>query len=242
MKYPLLLATLAFAQADLERVYHFSNTSSPQSLNEIATVVRSMTDLRTVQVDATAQTLTFSGSPEQGALADWLMIHLDKRTSAIPSPPIFQAHFDQDPAVKMFYLRHTPTAQTLQELATVIRTLVQAPRVFVYHGESALVTRGTPDQVKLAEWLVEQLDRSAPPSAAEFRLSVTTPTVQGAADDAVRILPVPQASTVQQLQQIATQIRSQTKIRHLLTYSGLRVIGVRGTTAQLQQAQQIISQ
>ena len=52
MKYSLLLATLAFAQADLERVYHFSNTSSPQSLNEIATIVRSMTDVPQLLVDS----------------------------------------------------------------------------------------------------------------------------------------------------------------------------------------------
>ncbi len=235
MKYSLLLATLAFAQADLERVYHFSNTSSPQSLNEIATIVRSMTDVPQLLVDADKKTLAYSGSQAQGALADWLMINLDKRTSALPSPPVFQAQFDQDPAVKMFYLHHTATAQTLQELATVVRALTQVPRVFVYHAESALVTRGTPGQVQLAEWLVEQLDRGSVPSATEF-------PIPGATDDLVRILPVPQASTVQQLQQIAASIRRQAKIRHLLTYNGSRVIAVRGTAAQLQQAQQIISQ
>lgn len=233
MRTSLLCVTLAFAQADLERVFHFTNTRSPQSLQEIATVVRSMTELRDLKVDAGQKTLTFSGSQAQGALADWILIHLDKRTANLPSPPRFEAQFDQDRAVKIFYLRHTHTPQTLQELATAIRTVVTIPRLFVYQGESAIVVRGTPDQVMLAEWMVEQLDGTARPTATAFRWS--------GSDDLVRLFQVPWAATPQRLQEIAVKFRRDASIRLLMTYNPSKVIAARGSAAQLAQAEQIVS-
>jgi hypothetical protein len=115
----------------------------------------------------------------------------------------------------------------------VIRTVAMIPRLFVYQGETAIIARGTPDQVMLAEWLVEQLDRTGAPTDTEFRMP--------RADDAVRLFHVSKAVSQQQLQEVAFKVRTGAGIRSLLTYSPSKVIAARGTNAQLEHAARLIA-
>jgi general secretion pathway protein D len=68
----------------------------------------------------------------------------------------------EDSVVKVFYLTNLTTPQELQEISTVIRTVCDLKKVFNYSSLSALVVRGSPDQVLLAEKLVNDLDKPKP--------------------------------------------------------------------------------
>lgn len=65
----------------------------------------------------------------------------------------------QDMVVKTFYIKNITTPQELQEIATALRTLTDIRRVLTYNAHSALMVRGTVDQVALAEKVVADLDK-----------------------------------------------------------------------------------
>jgi len=232
--FPALLAALAFAQDDLERVFHFNHVATAQSLNEIATLVRVITDLPTLMADAEAHTIAFRGTPAQGALADWLMTGIDRRAD-FKSPRRFDAQVDKpdgENVVKMFYLQHTHGGQEIQDLATVVRSISEVRRLFTYNQEPLITVRTTASQSELVDWLVVQLDQ-AKPIEVEYRVS-------GDDDEVVRIFPLSMAQTPQQLHALATQVRTETKVRRLFTYTTRRVIAIRGTKAQLAQARELL--
>lgn len=65
----------------------------------------------------------------------------------------------EDSVVRVFYLTNLTTPQELQEISTVIRTVADLKKVFTYSSLSALVVRGSPDQILLAQKLVSDLDK-----------------------------------------------------------------------------------
>ncbi len=65
----------------------------------------------------------------------------------------------EDNAVQVFYLTNLTTPQELQEISTVIRTVADVKKVFTYSSMNAIIARGTPDQILLAEKLVNDLDK-----------------------------------------------------------------------------------
>ncbi len=65
----------------------------------------------------------------------------------------------EEQVLRVFYLSNITTAQELQELVSNIRTMTEIKRIFPYNSQSAIVVRGTADQVALAEKLVADLDK-----------------------------------------------------------------------------------
>jgi general secretion pathway protein D len=65
----------------------------------------------------------------------------------------------EDNAVQVFYLSNLTTPQELQEISTVLRTVADIKKVFTYGSMNAIIARGTPDQILLAEKLVNDLDK-----------------------------------------------------------------------------------
>jgi general secretion pathway protein D len=65
----------------------------------------------------------------------------------------------EDNVVKVFYLTNLTTPQELSEITTTLRTVTNIQRIFQYNSQNALIIRGTPDQVVLAEKLINDLDK-----------------------------------------------------------------------------------
>ncbi len=61
--------------------------------------------------------------------------------------------------VRVFYLTNLTTPQELQEISSAVRTICVINKVFLYNSMNALIVRGTPDQVLLAQKLVNDLDK-----------------------------------------------------------------------------------
>lgn len=56
----------------------------------------------------------------------------------------------------------------------------------------------------------------------------------------IRVFYLPPATSVQDLQQIATKIRTAANIRKVFTYNQPRALALRGTIDQISQAEQIL--
>jgi general secretion pathway protein D len=65
----------------------------------------------------------------------------------------------EDSVVQVFYLTNLTTPQELQEIATTLRTVANIRKVFTYNSLNALIIRGSPDEVLLAQKLVSDLDK-----------------------------------------------------------------------------------
>jgi general secretion pathway protein D len=61
--------------------------------------------------------------------------------------------------VKVFYLSNVTSPQEMQELLTVLRTVVDVQKVFNYTSQNALVVRAESDTMALVEKLISDLDK-----------------------------------------------------------------------------------
>jgi len=64
--------------------------------------------------------------------------------------------------LKTFYLSNISQPTELQDVVNAIRAVLDVQRVQQLLSQNALVVRGTPDQIALAEKLVDDLDRARP--------------------------------------------------------------------------------
>src|ERR1051326_3371583 len=65
----------------------------------------------------------------------------------------------EDNVVKVFYLRNVTSVQEFQEIVTAVRSITDIRRMFTYNAQNAIMARGTPDQIALAEKLFHDLDK-----------------------------------------------------------------------------------
>jgi general secretion pathway protein D len=64
--------------------------------------------------------------------------------------------------VKVFYLSNLTSPQEMQEMLTVLRTVVDVQKVFSYTGQNALIVRAEADTMALVEKLISDLDKPRP--------------------------------------------------------------------------------
>lgn len=64
--------------------------------------------------------------------------------------------------IRTFYLSNLSQPNELQDLVNILRTLLDTQRLQQFPSQQAIVIRGTPDQIALAEKLIDDLDKSRP--------------------------------------------------------------------------------
>ena len=65
----------------------------------------------------------------------------------------------EDNVIKVFYVKNATSVQELQEMQVTVRSVTEIRRAFVYAAQNAILMRGTPDQMALAEKLIRDLDK-----------------------------------------------------------------------------------
>ena len=68
-------------------------------------------------------------------------------------------HDYEDLVTRTFYLTNLNTPAELQEVVTTIRTIAEIPRIVANNNQFAIVARGEPDRILLAEKIVSDLDK-----------------------------------------------------------------------------------
>ena len=228
-----LAAAAAFGQPDAGRVFHLTNPSTPQQYQEIATVIRSVGDIPDLLVDARQKTVTVGGTPAQMAMAAWLVKELDQPAGDSSRASEEYRGPDGDDVMCVFYLAHAPNPQSVQEMITLIRSIADVQRIFAYNARKAIALRGEAEPVRMAEWLVNELDKPSPlepsPAAHEYR-------PPGSTGDVVRVFYLAHAGSAQALQKSAAAVRSATDIQRIFFYTQTKALAVRGTEDQVASA------
>jgi hypothetical protein len=213
-------------------VLRLANTDGAHAIQELATVTRSIADLRELSVNAADRSITFNGTPEQNRIAEWLVPRLDVR-GARPLSSEYKA--GNDDVVRIFYISHAETPQQFTEIVTTARSLAEVPRAFIYQTAKALVARGTAEQIAFMEWLLPHLDVPAPHSEPPQH------RVGARMDDIARVFYLNNVQTVQELQEITTMVRSIAEIRRVFTYNAAKAVAMRGSADQIALAEFLIA-
>jgi hypothetical protein len=168
-------------------------------------------------------------------MAEWMFNELDSASIQATVPHEYPVPGSADDVVRVFYITTAATVQDFQEISTLVRTISNITRVFTYNAPRALVVRDTAAQVRLAEWLVKELEQAVAPSTHEYR-------VPGSNNDVVHVLYLPHTGSVQAFQKAAIQIRSVTNITRIFTYNSGRALALRGTADQIAMAVRMIQE
>jgi general secretion pathway protein D len=70
--------------------------------------------------------------------------------------------------VKVFYLSNVTSPQEMQEILTVLRTVVDVQKVFSFTAQNALIVRAESDTMALVEKLISDLDKPRPEVIIDF--------------------------------------------------------------------------
>jgi len=68
----------------------------------------------------------------------------------------------EEHVTRVFYLQNVTSPQELQEAMTAMRTVTDVRKVFPFNSQSALIVRGTADQIALAEKVLMDIDKPKP--------------------------------------------------------------------------------
>jgi general secretion pathway protein D len=69
--------------------------------------------------------------------------------------------------IKTFYLGNVATPTDLQDVVNAIRTILEVQRIQQIPSQNAIIVRGTPDQLALAEKMIDDIDKSKPEVVVE---------------------------------------------------------------------------
>jgi hypothetical protein len=221
-----LSAAVAFGQ-DVSRVFHLHHIDKEQDLNEFATMIRAVADIRDASVDAAQKTVSSHGTAVQIATGEWMFTELDRQTLPEFATKEFKIPNKEDDVARIFFLHNTPTIQDFQEVATSIRTVVEIRRVFTLGTQRALAVRGTADQIAVTEWLIRELDHPATEKRTDSPVREIIET-NWRPETKIRVFYLPYTTTVQQFQEVATLIRTIAETRRLFTYNAPKAMIVRG--------------
>src|SRR5271165_1987123 len=72
--------------------------------------------------------------------------------------------------IQTFYLSNLSQPNELQDLVNILRTLLDTQRLQQFPSQQAVVVRGTPDQIAMAQKLIDDLDKSRPEVVVEVAI------------------------------------------------------------------------
>ena len=134
-------------------------------------------------------------------------------------------------SARVDYLNPATDTRTMQEILTVLRIVADVAKVFNYSSRHALAIRSTPDNVALADWLVQQLNEPASTGTHERQAQY--------GDDVTRVFFAPNAKPTD-LQAALARLRANGYIKKTFTVTEPGAIVVRGTAEQVKTAAQLL--
>jgi hypothetical protein len=230
------------------RLYHVANVATARELNELATAVRAVSDLRLLTTHIAQRAVIARGTADRLGVAEWLLRQMDKGRNEPIQHSATSKHLIQDPTdqgvLQVLYMAHAESFQDFQVVATAIRTTAEVRWIFTYNPSKALAIRGKAGQVATAEWLFNELDQPmlSPVSAPQNQAAARIYRVPDSIDDVLRVFYVTRAATGADVDKTAVQVRMATGSSWVFPYESHRVIVFRGTTAQMAQAERAIEE
>lgn len=237
----ILFATAAWGQSAAGRVFTFTYALAPIDIQQITNAVRTMGENTQVTLDTATKTLTVNGTPQQIAMAAWVFSALDQAAPANYATQEFRPAGSVNDLVRVMYLSHAQTPQSLQEIVNSVRTIPEMSKVFPYSAQNAVVIRGSDNQVAMTEWLFHQLDLPAglQPALSSVVHQYATP---GVANDKAQVLFLTHPWSPQSLQQITNTLRVISQLTKVFPCTAIGAVSVRGAATTVALAAWLFNQ
>jgi len=204
--------------------------------------MRSAGDIKQIAADNAHSVITLSGTAAQISLAEWLFQKLDQPPGArLASPAEYEITGDPSPAVQVYYLANIALSRDIQELVNSMRSMASMTSITTYSPLSAIVARGTVNQMALAQWLVGQIDRadSQPPSQNPAAYTCQPDNIHDVGV-AARVFYLNNISQPQDIQEMMNSIRSVTQVQRLAMFTSEKAIILRGSNQQAAAAEWLV--
>ena len=134
------------------RVAALTHLDTPQAIQEIANVTRSIADIQRCFPVYSRRVLVMRGNDDQMALASWLLKQFDGTGDR--STKEFKMGGAGGQIVQVAYT-NAGTPQSLQETVSAIRTETKMLRVYPFPLQKAVAMRGTADQLAQAQQVIQ---------------------------------------------------------------------------------------
>lgn len=145
---------LSSGASHLSRVFYLPSTLEPQQVQEFATVIRSVGEIRHAFVYNSTKAVALRGTAEQIALAEWLIGEIMKPDQS-STPREFRLEGRGEDVVQVFHLPQKYGIAQLQEITHGVRATTQTRRMFTYNDTRAIAARGTAEQIASVERLLK---------------------------------------------------------------------------------------
>ena len=145
---------------DRVRVFYLAYADSAQALQEAATVVRSVCEIRYVMVHNETKSLALRGTEEQLRFGEWLLGELDREPGKATTTG--QEFLTRDRLfeypVRVFVLRGM-SPQRIQEVATEVRKQAGTRWLYPYLPLPGVAVRARAEEMAVAAKLLEDAAR-----------------------------------------------------------------------------------
>lgn len=211
-------------------------------MEEVATIIRTVASVPQVSVDTSAGILTFSGPAEAVNFAEWILPQVDKTAG---DSALHEYKLPSGDIGRVGFLSNVPTAQSLQELITIVRTVAAdaRPQLQILTANHAIVLRGRDWGVAFAEWIIDQIDQpiqqKPDPTPREF--TVGGPDFRGLGHGA-RLMFLANMTGQKQMQQVLTVLRTVANVQKVFSYAATHALVFRAGDVDLQRAEWLIQE
>jgi hypothetical protein len=221
-------------------VFRVSPAATVADLTALTTAIRTVTDIPRLFPYERQMAIVARDTPEKIAAADWVVRQLSPYNGDAPSVdspayPLASERPDEangDWSIRVFRMDPKTTDSQLTSMVTAIRTVADLQRVFPFGSGKALIARGSPAQMAVAEWLVHEL---AKPAGAS---TVHQTTMPGLIDGVVRLFYVGQQMDVTPL---VTQLRSEVGIIRIFPFGNPSAVVLRGRPDQMSSVEALVA-
>jgi hypothetical protein len=246
MKTPIIVAILAcsvishaqLASTTVMGTYHFTSLQTVQGLQEAATIIRTVASAPQVSVDTSNATFTFSGLAETVDFAAWVLPQIDH---AAGDNAIHEYLLPSGDIGRVNFVPNVDTAQDIQELLTILRTVADVQKIFTFTSNHAIVLRGPAWNVAFAEWIIDQVNqpKQKKPDSTPREFTVGGPDFRGMGHGA-RLNFLANMTSPQQMQELLTVLRTVSDIQKVFSYAPSHALVFRAGDSDLQRAEWII--
>jgi hypothetical protein len=240
-----LLACAVLSQAQpstvpLTGTYRFSSPPTQQSLNEAVTILKTVAAVPQVSVDAATGVFTFSGPAEGVNFATWILPQIDK---AAGDSALHEYTLPSGDIARVNFVPNLQKPQELQELLTILRTVSDVQKVFIFNSNQGIVLRAPEWQVAFSEWIIDQINQpvALKPDTTPRAFTVGGPDYRGLGHGA-RVNFLASMTAPRQMQELLTVLRTVSDIQKVFSYSSGHVLVLRAGDTDLLRAEWIIQQ
>jgi type II secretory pathway component GspD/PulD (secretin) len=226
----------AGSQQTADQVYA-THVAADRDLEEIAGAVRKIALIPDARADIASKSVVLRGTPEQTALAHWLIIELDTPGGRSPSAD-YRTKDGSDDLVRVFRPAVATELVDINEIAVGFQLLADLKQIWCNIAQKAIIVRGSATQMEAAAWLLAELDKqpAARPSSSPAH-PVSFPPGQ-----AIRVFYPKNLQTPLELQELNFAMRTVAGIGRILLFDRWMALALRGTPDDVALAGWLISE